>query len=88
MFFIELDEMRNEYYNYCSNYNIELLTPVYDLASDVRRKTELMLYNIVPKTLKAQCLIGTPMVEQLTLEQRDSLLRPFRGKILPNIEKG
>jgi len=60
-FVIELPNMIEKFRNFFAEYGIELLLPVWDLASDWERKNFLLLRGFVPKTLEPQCLIGVSL---------------------------
>lgn len=60
-FVIELPGMIKKFKNFCSEYSIELLLPVYNLDSNWERKNLLLLRGFVPKTLEPQCLVGVPL---------------------------
>ncbi len=60
-FVIELPNMIEKFRDFFTEYSIELLLPVWDLASDWERKNLLLLRGFVPKTLEPQCLIGVSL---------------------------
>ena len=60
-FVIELPSMIKRFRDFFAEYSIELLLPIWDLASDWERKNLLLLRGFVPKTLEPQCLIGAPL---------------------------
>ena len=82
-FFVELPEMVERYKKLCEKYEIELILPVYDLDSDIVRKEKLARYGFLPKTYEPQCWVGCPMEEELSVEQKKSLLRYFDNEIMP-----
>lgn len=85
-FFVELPEMAEAYKKLCHEHEVELLLPVYDLASDTARKDELAEWGFLPKTYEPQCWAGCPMEEDLTLEQRDCLFKYYKEQIRPQLD--
>ncbi len=82
-FFVELPEMRERYENLCKNHGIQLKLPVYDLESDIERKTELSEWGFLPKSYEPQCWMGCPMLKELTDPQRKSLADYYDNEIAP-----
>lgn len=85
-FFVELPPMRDRYVKLCEQYGIELLTPVYDLASDTQRKIELSQWGFSPKSYEPQCWIGRPLLDDLTPQQVDSLEKYYDNEIAPKTD--
>ena len=85
-FFVELPEMINAYKELCRDRGLELLLPVYDLASDRKRKEDLAEWGFLPKTYEPQCWVGCPMEGELKQEQIDCLLKYYHEKIRPQLD--
>lgn len=82
-FFVELPEMKERYEKLCAEYEIELCMPVYKLDSDDERKRELADWGFLPKSYEPQCWLGCPMFDQLTKEQRESMVMYYDNEIEP-----
>ena len=86
-FFVEKECMINKYKQLCLDDNIELITPVFKLNDDWKRKIELIGYGFDSKTYEMQCFLGTPLKERLNKEQINSLLDFFDNELLLNVKK-
>lgn len=82
-FFVSKNVMKNEYEELCRYYNLELLLPVYTLQSDIDRKRELAEWGFLPKTYEPQCWLGCPVLNELSIEQTQSLLSFYQNEIKP-----
>lgn len=86
-FFVELPEMKKRYEELCKEYELDLLTPVYDLNSDMERKMSLLKRGFTPKSYEPQCLIGCPLNGSLNDEQITSLANYYDNEIYPKLSK-
>lgn len=85
-FFVELDEMKQRYTDLCKKHGIELIYPVYELESDMDRKTEISRYGFLPKVYECQCWLGRKMHNELTNDQRRDLTAFFDNEICPKVD--
>ena len=58
----------DEFEKLCNQYDIELLTPVFDLTDDYEKENELLRYRFLPVANEGKCLLGYPMDRKLTKE--------------------
>ena len=72
-FFVDLEEMHERFSDLCQHFGVELITPVYDLESDLTRKRMLNERGLPTKTLEPQCFLGCPMKAPLNAEEIRSL---------------
>ena len=86
-FFVELPEMKERYEQLCKTYGIQLLWPVYELASDMERKRFLDERELQTKTWEPQCYLGCPLRAPLTTEERRDLSRYYDIELLPQLPK-
>ena len=86
-FFVELPPMHDRYQKLCKKYGIELLTPVYDLDSDMERKVELSQWGFTPKSYEPQCWVGLPLLNDLSSAQIESLENYYDREIEPRTEE-
>lgn len=85
-FFVELPDMVAKYRTLTEQNGIELLLPVYDLASDWERKLALADCGFIPKTLEPQCWLGCPLGDELSCEEVKSLLNYYNSEIEPQLQ--
>ena len=69
LFAIEQKELLDEFKELCYQYDIELLTPVFDLTDDYEKENELLLHRFLPVANEGKCLLGYPMNKKLTQEE-------------------
>ncbi len=81
-FFVDLPEMRERFGLLCSQNEIELITPVYELLSDLRRKRMLCDRGMPTKTLEPQCFLGCPLAGALSYKERESLSAFFDNELV------
>ncbi|MCB0739054.1 MAG: hypothetical protein KDC92_16210 [Bacteroidetes bacterium] len=62
-FIVELPIYIEKLRGFLSNFELELLLPVFELDSDDKRKNQLLLRGFTPKTLEPQCLLGVALPE-------------------------
>lgn len=74
-FFVDLKEMHERFTFLCNTNGVELLTPVYELESDLTRKRMLNDRGLPTKTLEPQCFLGCPMKAPLDGDERRSLMQ-------------
>ena len=86
-FFVELPEMKERYEQLCETYGIQLLWPVYELASDMERKRLLDERELQTKTWEPQCYLGCPLRAPLTTEERRDLSHYYDIELLPQLQK-
>ena len=86
-FFVENECMINRYKQLCVDNNIELLTPVFKLEDEWKRKIDLLGYGFDSKTFEMQCFLGTPLKEKLNDEQIKSLVDFFDKELLLNTKR-
>lgn len=65
-FFVDTEIMKSHFSNLCYDQGIHLITPVYELKSDLDRKRMLSERGLPTKTLEPQCFLGCPLKKQLT----------------------
>lgn len=94
LFAIEQELMLSKYRELLKEYDIKLLTPVLNLASDYERQTELLMRSISPSSLEPQCFLGVPMKGKLTEAEEQEVvnvysneLEPLSKKLIKNSEK-
>ncbi len=87
LFAIEQPAMLERYRNLLKEYNIELLTPILELESDVERDVLLMIREIIPKVLEPQCFFGIPMEKSLTTEELNDTNKFYDDLILDTARK-
>ena len=80
-FFVDLPEMRERFGSLCSQNGIELVTPVYGLLSDLRRKRMLCDRDMPTKALEPQCFLGCPLTGTLSDKERESLSLFFDSEL-------
>ena len=66
LFAIEQKELLDEFKKFCNQYDIELLTPVFDLVDYYEKENELLQYGFLPVANEGKCLLGYPMNRKLT----------------------
>ena len=81
-FFVDLPEMHGRFSSLCVENGVELLTPVYGLTSDWKRKRMLCDRGMPTKTLEPQCFLGCPLHGGLSDAARGSLAAFFDDEIL------
>ena len=69
LFAIEQKELLDEFRKFCNKYDIELLTPVFELTDDYQKENELLLYDFLPIANEGKCLLGYPMDRKLSQEE-------------------
>lgn len=82
-FFVELSEMQERYERLCQKNGIQLLWPVYELDSDLKRKRQLLDRGLSTKTLEPQCYLGCPLKGALSNEERRDLAKYFDIELMP-----
>lgn len=80
-FFVDLPEMRERFIALCSQNEVKLITPVYGLLSDLRRKRMLCDRGMPTKTLEPQCFLGCPLAGSLSAKERESLSAFFDNEL-------
>lgn len=68
-FFVDTEIMKNHFSDLCYEQGVHLLTPVYELESDLDRKRMLSEHGLPTKTLEPQCFLGCPLRKELTDEE-------------------
>lgn len=86
-FFVDMPEMRSNFNNLCSDNGIHLITPVYDLTSDLERKKRLCDRGLPTKTLEPQCFLGCPLTHTLSPEERMSLTAFYTNELAPYLQR-
>lgn len=61
LFAIEQEGMLSLFEELFKTYNIDIVFPVKDIASDYELKNELIIRGIIPKVNESQCLLGLPL---------------------------
>jgi len=79
LFAIEQKELIEEFKDFCHQYDIELLTPVFDLVDDYEKKNELLLYGFLPVANEGKCLLGYPMSRKLTEEEINDIRKLYKS---------
>lgn len=85
-FFVELPEMKERYERICQDNGIQLLLPVYDLESDLKRKRQLCDRGLSTKTLEPQCYLGCPLRSPLTENEKRDLAKYFDQELYTIIQ--
>lgn len=52
LFAIEQEELLNEFKKLCQKYNLELLTPVFDVENDFEKENEILLNEFIRLLMK------------------------------------
>ena len=86
-FFVDMPEMKSNFGNLCSDNGVHLITPVYELSSDLERKRRLCDRGLTTKTLEPQCFLGCPLMQSLSFEERKSLSSFYANEIAPWLQK-
>lgn len=76
-FFVDSQEMHKRLMGMCSKNEVKLLTPVYNLSSDLQRKRMLCDRGMPTKTLEPQCFLGCPLNGSLSDKEKESLAAFF-----------
>jgi hypothetical protein len=86
-FVIELPILIEQFKILFEKYDIEFLTPVYNLNSDWELKNSLLIRGFLPKTIEPQCLLGVPLKQDKapSSEIQNAVLSFYNKTILPNI---
>ena len=79
LFAIEQKELLDEFKNLCNQYDIELLTPVFDLVDDYKRENELLRHRFLPVANEGKCLLGYPMRRKLTEEEINDIRKLYKS---------
>lgn len=80
-FFVDLPEMRERFIALCSQNEVKLITPVYGLLSDLKRKRMLCDRGMPTKTLEPQCFLGCPLAGSLSAKECESLSAFFDSEL-------
>lgn len=86
-FFVDTEAMKNYFSDLCSVHGIYLITPVYNLESDLDRKRMLSERGLPTKTLEPQCFLGCPLKKELKDNEIESLCSFYETSILGKIEE-
>ena len=79
LFAIEQEELLNEFKNFCNKYDIELLTPVFEVENDYEKENEILRNSIYPLAYEAKCLLGYPMSRKLKQEEIDDIKELYKN---------
>jgi len=83
-FFVDQEYMLSKLTQLCSNWNLELITPVYELKSDLERKRQLCDRGLSTKTLEPQCYLGCPLLpDGIDCIEYDNLTRFYESDLEP-----
>ena len=77
LFAIEQKELLDEFEKLCNQYDIELLTPVFELTDDYEKENELLRYRFLPVANEGKCLLGYPMDRKLTEEEINDIKKLY-----------
>ena len=86
MFAIEQPMMIENYKDFLNNYDLELLTPVYDITDDYYREMNLSEYGVLDCARESKCMLGYYLDEELTPEIVNGISNIFLKLIKPNLE--
>lgn len=86
-FVVEHPKMILNYQEFLQNFNINLLTPVYSLESELEKENEIMLSNIYPIAYEGKCLLGYPLCKDNLLDEEiiEGICKLFKSVILPEM---
>jgi len=73
LFAIEQEELLDEFRLFCNKYDIELLTPVFDVVDGYEKENEIFMWDVNLCACEAKCLLGYPMNRKLTMEEIDDI---------------
>ena len=79
LFAIEQEELLNEFRILCNKYDIELLTPVYEVENDYEKENEIFMWDINLCASEAKCLLGYPMDRKLTQEEINDIKELYKS---------
>lgn len=79
LFAIEQEELLDEFKKLCNQYDIELLTPVFDLTDDYEKENELLRYGFSPVANEGKCLLGYLMNRKLTEKEIDDIRKLYKS---------
>ncbi len=80
-FFVDLNEMKEQFNLMCLYNDVKLITPVYDIVSDYERKRMLCDRGMTTKTLEPQCFLGCPLKGSLSKEECECLIDFFENEL-------
>lgn len=72
-FIVDLPEMKERIDILCSQNGVKLLTPVYEIVSNLKRKRMLCDRGMPTKTMEPQCFLGCPLSVALSGKESKSL---------------
>lgn len=87
LFAIEQPVMIENYKNFLDKYNLELLTPVYDITDDNYREIELSDYEVINCTRESKCMLGYHLEEELKPEVINGINNVFINLIEPKLDE-
>jgi len=79
LFAIEQEALLNEFKIFCNKYNIELLTPVFEVEDDYEKENEIYMWDVDATPYEAKCLLGYPMSRKLTEEEIDDIRNLYKS---------
>jgi len=82
-FVIELPCMTERFEEFFRSFGMEIMFPVQDLEYDWRLKNLLLGLGFVPKVLEPQCILGTPLEEDLEENVKEAVVAYFDQIIFP-----
>lgn len=86
-FFVDTEIMRNHFSALCAAHGIYLLTPIYELTSDLDRKRMLSEHGLPTKTLESQCFLGCPLKKRLENNELETLNSFYEISLQKKIEE-
>ncbi len=81
-FFVEKECMIERYHSLCRKHGITLITPVFKLKDDWKRKMDLMTYGFDSKAYEMQCFLGCPLIKDLSNKEIESLSEFFDKELM------
>ena len=79
LFAIEQEELLNEFRNFCNKYDIELLTPVFDVFNEYEKENEIYMWGVDALAYEDKCLLGFPMDRKLTIEELEDIKNLYKS---------
>jgi len=87
LFAIEQPIMIENYKRFLNNYDLQLLTPVYDITDNNYMEMELNNFGVLNCARESKCMLGYHLEEELTPEIVSGINNTFLKLIKPNLEK-
>ena len=86
-FVVEHPQMILNYREFLQNFDIKLLTPVYNLENELEKENEILLSNVPLIAYEGKCLLGYPLCESNPIDEEivEGTCRLFEKVLLPEM---